>query len=630
MTLRFSPLRLAFPRSVVNPVASSVLGAALAAGLVVAPAAVLGQSAKQTAAEQQSPYQGAVVEDIVARVNDQVISRSDFARAEQDLEAQARQQNWTQQQLYEQKHDLLRDLIDQQLLLSRGKELDITGETELIKRLDEMRKQNHLDTMEDLQKAAEDQGVSWEDFKASIRNRIITQEVIRDEVGRRVNISPSEIQKYYSDHRQEFEQPEQVRLSEILIPTANPDDAAQVAAAQKKADGIEAQLKSGSDFAQLAKSSSGGPTAAQGGDLGDFKRGQLAKVLEDQTFSLKAGDYTEPIRTKQGYVILKVTEHTAGGVQPLKDVEPQVEDAVGMSKMAPALRDYLTKLREDAYINIRGGYEDSGASPNEMKPVYSAYTPPSPKKKKRVTRTRYHQRVRKPATETAKGGAAPENVPSLADVPQGSAPASGSAATATSAAQETASAKTLKPGKKEKIRFGQAPRETLPAAETKTEDAGAASTGNGTQVVAANSQPSELHTLNPDGTIANPDQPVAKQKTRFSDRAKQPKAKKSKVKVDPFAPPPPTQDEIATQQQQAKPLGLNGDTSKVKKPNPAKTGPKRRMQDEKKGNEKPAEQTPSNSAPANSAPVPPATTGANNAPSPAPAAAPNGTPAAQQ
>jgi peptidyl-prolyl cis-trans isomerase SurA len=585
MTLRFTPNRFAFSC------------AALAVSLAVTtlqPA--YAQSARQNTQPNESPYQGSVVEDIVARVNDQVISRSDYERAEQDLESQARQQQWTQQQLFEQKRELLRDLIDRQLLLSKGKELDITGETEMVKRLDDMRKQNHLDSMEALQKAAEDQGVSWEDFKASIRNQIISQEVIRDEVGRHVNVTPSELQAYYNQHKQEFDQPEQERLSEILIPTANPDDKAQVDAAQQKADDISAKLKAGSDFADLAKSVSGGPTAAQGGDLGQFKRGQLAKVLEDQTFDLKPGQYTEPIRTKQGFVILKVTEHTPGGVQSFKQVEPEVEDAVGMAKMGPAMRDYLTRLREDAYIEIKAGYEDSGASPNEMKPVYSAYAPPSPKKKKKITRTRYYQkrgRAAKQATETAAAPAAPAGVPSLADVPQGSATASagkpaaaGATASSSAATTQTASAKapTMKPGKKEKIRFGQAPRETLPTADTKNEDAGANTSGDEKQVATSNT-PSDLRTLNPDGSVANPLQPEEKKvKTRLSARAKQPKAKKDKA--DPFAPPPATTDEVATQQQQAKPLGLNGDTSKTKKPNTAKTGPKRRMTDEKKDKDK--------------------------------------------
>jgi len=604
MTLRFMPYQFTSRRAI------------LAASLAIAMFPIAyAQTAKPATPAPESAYPGTVVEDVVARVNDQVISRSDYERAAQDLDNQAKQQNWTQQQLYEQKRELLRDLIDQQLLISRGKALDISGETELVKRLDEMRKENHLDSMEDLQKAAEAQGVSWEDFKASTRNRIVTQQVIRDEVGRHVNITPTEVQKYYNDHKQEFDQPEQVKLSEILIPTANPDDAAQVAAAKTKADDVAAKLKAGGDFTALAKSSSGGPTAAQGGDLGDFKRGQLAKVLEDQTFNLKPGQYTEPIRTKQGFVILKVIEHTPAGIAPLKDVQPQVEDALGMAKMAPALRDYLTKLREDAYIEIKAGYEDSGASPNEMKPVYSAYAPPTPKKKKHIERTRFKERGRnasKPVpTQTAETAAPaapapPAAVPSLADVPQGNAPATSTAAdgsatvasstpVSTSASSSNSSKQiassnqtTMKPGKKEKIRFGQAPRETLPTATTKTEDAGAGAVSD-TQV-AANNAPSDLRTMNPDGSIANPEQPdVAKPKTRLQDRAKLPKQKKDKgPKVDPFAPPPVTQDEVATQKQQATPLGLNGATSKNKTPNPSKTGPKRRMTDEKKNGEEPA------------------------------------------
>lgn len=562
MICRFAPSRFV------------VLLSVLATGMAVVPAnPMLGQTAK--AAQQQSPYPGAVVEDIVARINDQVISTSDYDRALQDLDQQAQQHQWTQQQLFEQKQNLLRDLIDQQLLISRGKELDITGETELVKQLDEMRKQYHLDSMDDLQKAAEAQGVSWEDFKANMRNHIIAQQVIRDEVGQHINITPTEVQAYYNAHKQDFNEPEQVRLSEILIPTANPDDASQVAEAKKKADEAEAKLKGGSDFATLAKSDSTGVTAANGGDLGEFRRGQLAKVLEDQTFDLKPGEYTEPIRTKQGYVILKVTEHTAGGIAPLKDAESQIENTIGMAKMNPALREYMTKLREGAYIEIKSGYEDSGASPNEMKPVYTAYTPPAAKKKKRVQRTRFNGRGRKAGVEPVNeaGSAEPGNVPSLADVPQGSAAPT---------KKQIAAAKqvTMKPGKKEKIRFGQAPRETLPPAATKTEDASA--NNEGTQVAANDSS-----NVMPENS-AGPDQPEAKRvKTRFSAEARHHKAKQKGPKVDPFAPPPPTKEEIATQQQQAQPLGLNGDTSKKKK-SPRKEGPKRRMSDEKKNEAQPA------------------------------------------
>ena len=177
-----------------------------------------------------------------------------------------------------------------------------------------------------------------------------------------------------------------------------------IAQAQAKAEGLEAQLKGGASFEELAKANSGGPTAAQGGDLGMYKRGALAKVLEDQTFSLKAGEWTAPIRTKQGFVILKVTEHQAAGVAPLKDVEPQVQEAMYTEAMQPALRTYLTKLREDAYIDIRAGYVDSGASPNETKPVFTAYAPPVVKKKTVQEKKRFDRGTK---YSTAKAATAP-------------------------------------------------------------------------------------------------------------------------------------------------------------------------------------------------------------------------------
>ena len=294
---------------------------------------------------------GTVVEDVVVHVNDLIISRSDVERAEQTLVQENQQSGATPAEAAERQKNLLRDMIDKQLLLSRGKELGMNADAEVIRRLDEIRKQYKMDTMEELEKAAAQQGVSFEDFKAGIRDSVITQMVVRDEVGRRLQMTQGQEQAYYDAHKQEFMQPEQIKLSEILVPTAADANDAAIAQAQAKADRIEAKLKTGESFEDLAKANSGGPTAAQGGDLGMYKRGALAKVLEDQTFNLKAGEWTAPIRTKQGFVILKVTEHQDAGVAPLKDVEPQVQEAMYTEAMQPALRAYLTKLREEAAID---------------------------------------------------------------------------------------------------------------------------------------------------------------------------------------------------------------------------------------------------------------------------------------
>ena len=118
-----------------------------------------------------------------------------------------------------------------------------------------------------------------------------------------------------------------------------------------------------------SRKQSDGPSAKEGGDLSYFKRGTLAKELEDKVFALKTGETTDVIRTKQGYVILKVTEHQMAGIPTLKEVEPRIQDALYMQKLQPALRAYLTTLRENAFIDYKAGYVDTGASSKQTRPV---------------------------------------------------------------------------------------------------------------------------------------------------------------------------------------------------------------------------------------------------------------------
>jgi peptidyl-prolyl cis-trans isomerase SurA len=352
---------------------------------------------------------GQVVEEIVTRVNGQIITLSEFQRSKDLLKDEVKQQDAANadKAYAEREKDVLRDLIDQQLLLQKGKDLDVTGDTDLIKQLDQMRKDMKLDTMEELEKAATAQGISYEDFKQNMRNQIITRKVIGEEVGQHLSMTKDEEQQFYNEHRNEMEQPESIRLSEILVAPKKPaadksaaaapaqnsaadspaseaakvDDAAALAAAEAKANDLLKQIRAGASFEDTAKKNSDGPSASQGGDLGAFKRGTLAKELEDKTFAMKAGDVTDVIRTKQGYVILKVTSHQMAGIPPLKDVQDKVQNALYYQKLQPALRAYLTKLREDAYIDYKEGYIDSGASPNQTKPVETASAKASDAKK---------------------------------------------------------------------------------------------------------------------------------------------------------------------------------------------------------------------------------------------------------
>src|SRR6202522_3848695 len=409
----------------------------------------LAQANTQTANAQTPPnpaamahVEGKVGENIIARVNDQIITQSDYDRAAEQLEQEAKQQAIPPRELEQKQADLLRDLIDQQLLLSKGKELGITGETELIKRLDEIRKQNHLDSLEDLEKAAQQQGVSYEDFKANIRNSIITQQVVRDEVGRHISMSPADVQGYFKQHESEFAQPESVTLNEILIPTpaaagTEGADAAQVAAAQAQAQAIAAKLAAGAKFEDLAKPAPTDPTAPKSVTLGEYRRGMLAKEIEDKAFALNGGQYTQPIRTKQGFIILQATQHQLGGDASFKQEEPQVAEALFMERMQPALRQYLTKLREEAYVELKPGVVDTGASGNEMRLTYSAYTPPAEKKKKKFARSRFRGRT-PAAPATTQTATAPTPGTTTGATSAGATSAGATAAGATSTGASTA------------------------------------------------------------------------------------------------------------------------------------------------------------------------------------------------
>ena len=541
---------------------------------------------------------GTVVEDAVVRVNDQIIDRSDYMRSQQQLLDETRQSNLTAEELAERQKDMLRDMIDQQLLLSRGKELDINADAEVIRQLDEIRKRNKLDAMEEkdcttatctsLEKAVRDSGISYEDFKAGIKNSIITQKVIGQEVGQTLRLTTKQEQAYYDQHKQEYEQPEQVRLSEILVPTPDNATDAQVAQAKARAEDVVAKLKAGASFEEMAKQLSAGQTASTGGDLGEFKRGALgSSALEDPVFALEAGGLTAPIRTRQGYVVLKVTEHTQAGIPPLSAVEDQVREAVGQEAMRPALRAYLTGLREKAYIDIAPGFVDTGASPKQTKTVYTTSALPSPKKKEQKARLDQGRA----ATGSAAGAAAP------AKVAAGAASAGAKPVVAGAAADSTAAkTKTVATGKKpkkihrEKIRFGQAPRNSLPASPEEAKAAGADQGAGGAPIVPKDTT---IVPIDQTTTVAEDEVPLApptaRKKTRYSDRAPiedkaRREAKAAKLKEEKAAaatPAPVVAAEKTAQQVQNVPLGLGGDTAaKAKKKKRVKGEAKERLQEQ--------------------------------------------------
>jgi peptidyl-prolyl cis-trans isomerase SurA len=311
---------------------------------------------------------GVVIDEIVARVNNSIITLSDYQKAAQSLRDEIAHDCPTcppakiDSEYKDRQKDLLRDLIDQQLLVGRAKDMGISVETDLVKRLDDVRKQNNLATMDDLEKAVESSGIAWEDYKTQLRNNLLTQEVIRQEVSNHLDISTDEVKQYYDAHKQEFNLPEQVELGEIFLSTEGKSPE-EISAIHTKAEDLHNRIVKGEDFDEIAKRYSEGSTAKDGGDLGRYQRGQLAPQLENIVFKLDKGQVSDVIQTKTGFEILKVLDHFQAGLQPMDKVSSQIMNEIYKTKMEPALRSYLAQLREESYVMVKPGYSDSAAVP---------------------------------------------------------------------------------------------------------------------------------------------------------------------------------------------------------------------------------------------------------------------------
>jgi peptidyl-prolyl cis-trans isomerase SurA len=326
------------------------------------------------------------VEEIIARVNNEIITRSELDKARVAAEEDARQEcqgkcspEQLRQDIEDRQKNTLRDLIDQSLLVQRGKDMGVNVEPDVIKKLDQLRQQNKIDSMEDLEKAVSAQGSNWEDFKNNIRNGILTQRVISNEVGSHINIGKEEVAKYYNEHKSEFVRPEQVALREIEVSTEGKKDE-ELPELKKKAETALKRVKDGEDFGEIAKRFSDSSTAKQGGFLGVYKRGELSKQLEDLVFKMKKNELTDVMDTKQGYLVLQVLERYEAGEQPLNKVENEIMDHLYSERMEPALRNYLKTLREQSYVVIKPGYQEiAGGGNSEIQEVSA--TPEAGKKK---------------------------------------------------------------------------------------------------------------------------------------------------------------------------------------------------------------------------------------------------------
>ena len=310
-----------------------------------------------------------VMEEIVAKVNGEIVTRGDLQRGHGEAAEELKKQGINGPQLNSMLADYdknaLRDKIDQLLLVQKAKDLDIKVDTDVLKYIADIQKQTGVADPDKFHELIHEQtGMTFEDYKGEVTNHMLTERVIHQEVMSKMQLPHADVEAYYNQHKSEFVRQERVFLQEILVSTDGKDDVG-IAAAKKKADDVARRARGGEKFGELARDNSDAVTAKQGGDLGGWKKGELQPTVENAIWSQPRGYVSDPLRVANGFLILKVEEHQKAGQASIEEVEPEIQDKLISPKMRPALREFMTKLRESAFLEIKKGYVDSGAAPNK-------------------------------------------------------------------------------------------------------------------------------------------------------------------------------------------------------------------------------------------------------------------------
>jgi parvulin-like peptidyl-prolyl isomerase len=320
-----------------------------------------------------------VVEEIAAKVNADIITRGDLMQKQRELEMALREyQHLTGAQLAaalnEQSKDILKSKIDELLLVQKAKDLQLSADSEVIRYLGQIQVAAQRDdaSLADPDKfhafLAKETGMPFEEFKLQKTNEFLIHRVVSSEVGSRIPIPEAEMQKYYEEHKNDFIRKAQVFLAQILI-SIEGKTPEQIVTAEAKAKDIVARANKGEKFSDLVAAYSDDPdTARNGGQLPPMQKGQMRPELEKVVFTEKKGFVTQPMRVDapfKAFAIWKIEERYEEGLASFDEVRDQIQDALATPRMTPRLNEYLQKLRQEAFLQIKDGYVDTGAAPGK-------------------------------------------------------------------------------------------------------------------------------------------------------------------------------------------------------------------------------------------------------------------------
>lgn len=307
-----------------------------------------------------------VIDEVIAQVNDDVITLSMLKKEMKDaadgLVAQGKTPAEARAEIEGKKAEIISALINEQLLMQKGKQLDLASDVEadVNSRLLAAGKEQGITKLEDLCAAMKQSGLDCEEIRVSLRAEVMKVAVLNREVDAKIfyELTPDELQTYFKAHPEKFKKAEAVTLSEIFLELAGKSEAEVKA----KAVQIIAQARSGTDFAALAKANSerqrnGVRSAAtDGGLVGTIEVPNLRPDIAEAIKSVKAGGVSEPLITPEGIQIIRVDARTAGADTPNFN-ENNIREAITMERIPEARKAYMVKLRNDSYIKVSESYK---------------------------------------------------------------------------------------------------------------------------------------------------------------------------------------------------------------------------------------------------------------------------------
>ncbi len=288
----------------------------------------------------------------VAEVNGVIITQKDFEQAMNSVQQNIMHQTgqpMNPAQYAEIRDEVLDNLINREVLYQETQRLEITVDDATVDQQLE-RVKGQFPSEAEFKQMLTGMRMDETAVRQQFRQDLSIQKLINDQVVEAVKVPEEDVRAFYDGHPEHFEQSAQVQARHILLKVEPDADDAQKQAAREKLTDIQAQLKDGGDFAELASTHSDCPSGQQGGDLGYFGKGQMVQPFEAAAFTLEAGETSDIVETRFGYHLIQVLDSKPGSTVSYDDSKERIEQFLKKDQVQKEVESYVSKLRGEAKV----------------------------------------------------------------------------------------------------------------------------------------------------------------------------------------------------------------------------------------------------------------------------------------